>query len=493
MKKVAVIGAGIGGLTGALYLAHLGFNVTIFEKNSSLGGKINFFQKAGFYFDTGPSLLTMPFVFDDLFDFLKIDRSEYLTFESVDPICRYFFHDGSTLVTFSNVDKMIFEIEKFSPGSGKNYRSFYNYSKEIYDSAAPIFLFSPFHEIRKLLKFKNLPFLFKIRKIDPFRTVHQAIAAHFNDFRLIQLFDRYCTYNGSDPFRAPATLNIIPYVEYGLGGFYIKGGMYKLVNALEKLAKQLGITIYTDTPVDKINHLNGNVEGVTARNNFIKFDYVLCNADVVYAHKELIHGFEKQTNKLGSLEPSLSGLVFLWSVRGEFDYLKHHNIFFSSNYFSEFKEIFQNLQPARDPTIYISVTSKKDKSHVPKGCENWFVLVNMPYLVADQNLRDAIEPARNAIFSRLLKNGIDIKNKIEYEQIYSPYYFENTYKSNRGSIYGISSNTRQSAFRRPANRCAYIRGLYFAGGACHPGGGVPLVALSGKIAALLIAENAGVL
>lgn len=330
--------------------------------------------------------------------------------------------------------------------------------------------------------------------MDPFRTMHKGVSSFFKDRRLIQIFDRYATYNGSDPFKAPATLNIISYVEYVLGGYYIKGGMYRLVTALEEIALKLGIKIYRSTRVDKILWSNNRINGVLVDNEIIPADCILCGCDVVYTYNYLIDGKDKKQKRLNNLEPSISGMVFLWGISKNNKVLKHHNIIFSEDYEKEFYQIFKEKKAPDDPTIYISITSKTDPEHAPENSENWFVLLNMPYLTnSNESLwENEISRMREVIFTKLRKIGIDISNSVEIEKVYTPKDFYHLYASNRGSIYGVSSNSRSMAFRRHPNRSRDIEGLYFAGGSVHPGGGIPLVLSSGKLASELISEYSSI-
>ena len=506
-KRVAVIGGGLGALSGAIRLAQLGFSVQLFEKNPKIGGKVNEVILRGYRFDTGASLLTMPFVIDELFDFAGFKRSDYLDFVPIDPICRYFFPDGSMMDASADKAKMETAIAQLSPNDVKAYERFLKYAERIHDLTAEIFMFTPIHEFKKLMRPRYFRTLFRLHQIDPFRTVHQSVSRFFSDPRLVQLFDRYATYNGSDPFQAPATLNIIPYIEYGLGGYYIKGGIYRLVEALEAVAHERGVQIRTSAEVERICCVgNQRVNGVQVNGETVDADYVLCGADAVVAYHELIEGhqYQRETEnarhilnignrvfgfKVDQLEPSLSGLVFLWGVNGKHPRLAHHNIIFSSDYNTEFRQIFKHQQVPDDPTIYIAITSRADAGHAPTDGENWFVLLNMPYLAPGQMWEKEKVRMRAVVLDRLKQLGFDIADRIEVEQIYTPEDFAELYASNRGSIYGVSSNSKTTAFKRLPNRSRLLKGLYFAGGSVHPGGGIPLVILSGKMAATLIAEE----
>lgn len=488
-KRVIVVGGGLGGLAGAIILASKGYRVSLYEKNATLGGKMNELRLGAYRFDTGPSLLTMPHVITKLFSDVGESVHNYLEFLPIDPLCRYFFPDGSQLDAHADSAKMTEALQRFSPKEVDNYHRFMKYSKKIYDLTAEVFLHTPFHEFRKILKPRFLKALVGLPQIDTMRTVHASVSRYFNDPRLIQLFDRYATYNGSNPFVAPATLNIIPYVEFGLGGFYIRGGMMRLAHALETLARKVGVEIYTNSRVTRIVESNRKIQGVEIDGTVLPADVVLCNADVVTAHTDLLHPQSKRAQSLRALEPSISGMVFFWGVRGTFPQLAHHSIIFSEDYRQEFTQIFVEHRAPDDPTIYIATTSKTDSEHAPDGCENWFILLNMPYLSDGQDWTKARESMRRKVIGKLHKLFGFTEDMIEAEHSYTPEDFLSLYASNQGSIYGLSSNSRNAAFRRPANRSREIQGLYFAGGSSHPGGGIPLVILSGMMAAELIAER----
>jgi len=491
-ERVLVIGAGLGAFSGALRLAKMGFDVTLFEKNPEIGGKLNEKKLGGYRFDTGPSLLTMPFVIDELFEFCGFARKDWLEFLSLAPICRYFFPDGTKLDASGDVKKMKSAMAKLSPADAAAYENFLAYSERIYRLTSDIFLFSPIHEFAEILKRRNLRTLFRLHQIDARRTVHESVSRFFKDARLIQLFDRYATYNGSNPYRAPATLNVIPYVEYALGSYYIRGGMYRLAEALLEVANKLGVKIHTTAKVEKILHDGKRVTGLLINGENVAADYILCGQDVVVAYNELIDGFPARRQKLNRLEPSCSGIVFLWGINREYSELAHHNIFFSDDYKKEFAQIFDDKRAPDDPTIYIAITGKSDASHAPASSENWFVLLNMPYLSNGINWNAETTAVRDIVMKKLSRAGFEVANHIETEFVITPEDFQRRYLSNRGSIYGISSNSRSTAFKRPANRSRDLQGLYFAGGSTHPGGGIPLVLLSGKIAAELIEKHAGI-
>ncbi len=481
-KTIAVVGAGLGGLSAAIRLASKGHRVRLFEQNSTPGGKMNIRTMGGYRFDTGPSLLTMPFVVDELFASAGYRREEFLNITPIDPLCRYFYPDGTVLDTHTDVGRMVDALAALSQTDAGSYRRFLAYTQTIYNATADVFLFTPIHEWKELFAVRHLSALVGLHRIDALRTVHQSVSSFFSDPRIVQLFDRYATYNGSDPFRAPATLNIIPYVEYGIGGYYIRGGMYRLVESLVEIAVRLGVELRTSAAVEQIMHRNGRATGVRVNGQDIAADAVVCNADVVSAHSTLLD-IPRRAHRLRALEASISGMVFLWGVRKSHAALAHHNIIFSNDYKQEFTHIFDRHTAPDDPTVYVAITAKTDPDHAPPGCENWFVLLNMPYLAEGQDWEKTVATMRAVTLAKLRERGFDIEQHIECETVWTPGNFFSLYGSNRGSIYGISSNSRMTAFRRPPNRSRDIQGLFFAGGSTHPGGGVPLVLLSGGMAA----------
>jgi phytoene desaturase len=491
-SPIVVIGAGLGGLAVAISLASKGYSVTILEKNEKAGGKLDEAFLGEFRFDIGPSLLTMKFVLEDLFHMQGKKLENYLTISPIDPICQYFYPSGLRLNAYANIQQMIDELPESLKTEAQSIQKYLAYSKNIYDLTADLFLFDSIQNFKHLLNPKAWKTLLNLKSIDPFRTVHKANQSFFQSAELIQLFDRYATYNGSDPFQAPATLNIIPHVEYTLGSWYVKGGMYRLGEALVKLALESGVTTHYNTPVQEICIENGGVSGIKLGSaEVIKTSVVVSNADVVYTHSNLIKGYPSLSKKWEQKEPSCSGLVFLWAMNQSYPELSHHNIFFSEDYQKEFKQIFQEKKAPVDPTIYLSITSKSDPDHAPIGKENWFILVNMPWLEdGEENSEAEINLIRQAILARLKQAGFaNIQEQIIQEKILSPSYLRSRTFSNKGSIYGLSSNHRNAAFYRQDNKSRQIKGLYFAGGSAHPGGGIPLVILSGMNAARHIEKD----
>jgi phytoene desaturase len=330
--------------------------------------------------------------------------------------------------------------------------------------------------------------------ISSLKTLDKHNEKYFRSAKIRQLFNRFATYNGSSPFETPATFALVPYVEFGLGVWYARGGMYEIPRALEKLAAEFGVRIILNCGVEKIEIENGKASGVRLKSGAIlSSDFVVSNADAIETYRRLIDKSERKKftdKKLNEIEPSSSGFVLLLGAKKRFPVLAHHNIFFSDDYHAEFDEIFKAKVPAQNPTIYVCATSRIDRTQAPEGCENLFVLVNAPYTNSNVEWKKEAKNYRNLIVEKLENFDLkDLENSIEFEQIITPEDFEKKYNANRGSIYGVSSNGIFAAFLRPPNKARNTENLYFVGGATHPGGGIPLVLLSGKLAADLIQRD----
>lgn len=489
-RKIGIVGAGLGGLSAAIRLASAGYKVEVFESNGYLGGKASSIGFDGFRFDAGPSLLTMPFVLEDLFKETGENFYDYISLKKLDIICKYFYPDSTILNAYSDVNRLAEEISVKTSDTMDSVIKYFDYCKRIYDLTADLFLFHSPSQLRTFLNFNALKTLFQICQIDLFRTMNQSNKRFFEDEKTIQLFNRYATYNGSDPYQAPATLNIIPHVEYNLGAFLPDKGIYTITKALYSLALKKKVKFHFNTNVESIIYDSKSVNGIKTSTGSHQFDAVISNADAGSTFQKLLNDKSSfESKRYQKLEPSLSGLVFYWAINDSHPQLEIHNILFSNNYKQEFDDIFQKKVIPEDPTVYIYISSKYNSSDAPPGKENWFVMVNAPY-IKDQNWNEQIDSARKRIIEKINSRlETDIENKIIGERILTPLDIQNKTGSYRGSIYGISSNNRNAAFLRQPNKSRSYKNLYFCGGSAHPGGGVPLVILSGKITSDLIIND----
>jgi phytoene desaturase len=481
-KNAIIIGGGLGGLSAAIRLAKKGFTVTILEKNETVGGKVNIVESGGYKFDTGASLLTMRHVLEELFEFAGKRLEDYLEIVPLEPICRYFWTDGARFDASTDLQKTENEIRTLDDRDAENFKRFLADARRKYEVSEKTFLAHSLNDLPKLLRPKYLRDLLAISST---RRLDAHVKSYFRSPKLQQLFNRFATYNGSSPFQTPATFALIPYVEFGLGAWYVKGGMYEIPKALAQLAAELNVEIKTDAEVEKILVENGKAVGVKLKNGeSLKSDFVVANSDAVETYRNLL---ETENKRIENLEPSCSGFVLLLGAKKRFPALAHHNIFFSDDYRAEFDAIFKELRPARNPTIYVCAASRTDATQAPEECENLFVLINAPYTSARTDWEKEKRGYRDLIVKKLEDFGLeDLEKSIDFEQIITPADFEKKYRANRGSIYGVSSNGVFSAFLRPPNKARSVENLYFVGGATHPGGGIPLVLISGKLATDLI-------
>ena len=514
-KHIIIVGAGIGGLSAAIRLAAQGYQVSVLERQAQIGGKLNQIVMQGFSFDTGPSLITMPYVLHDLFESAQCRLEDYLDLVPLDPTCRYFYRDGLILNAWRDKQRLADEFARLNPHDGEALYRFLDYADNIYQAAADPFLYhslgGPLNVMGTFVRYvlKGHPrakrqVLSRLRAVlsalSP-ATLDQCVREFFEDEHLRQLFDRYATYNGSSPYQVASVYSIIPYVELASGGWYLRGGIYTLAQALGRLARELGVCIETDCNVQRILVEYGEARGVVLDDGRVRrCDVVIANSDVVTTHRELLSPTVCSTrlvHHLSALEPSCSGFVLMLGVNKEYSQLAHHNIFFSDDYEAEFDDLFAHHIPLRNPTIYICATSRSDSTQAPVKHENLFVLVNAPYLTAASNWKRDAAPYRERILNLLASypqaNLGDLREHIVCEAMLTPEDFRRKYGANRGSIYGLSSNQRMAPFTRPGNRSKEIDNLYFVGGSTHPGGGVPLVMLSGKIVAEMVAGESAMM
>lgn len=479
-KKVAIIGAGIGGLSLAIRLSHIGLDVTIFEQSSNVGGKANQFSSKGYRFDTGPSLLTMPHLLSELFESTGRSLKDYLTLKKLDITSKNFFEDGLIFNLYSNKKFLLQEFKSKIKDDPIKLEEYLEFIEEADKILSDIYLDHSPKEFKELANLDSLKALIKAIKIKPFTSLDKSIRSFFSDEHFIQLLSRFATYNGSNPFKASSILNIIANTEINIGGFYPTEGIYQVPQVLKQLGTEVGVKFKFNSKVEKIELINNVAKSITVNGNKQEFDLIISNLDVGSTHKYLLNDI-KFDSKYSKKDLSSSVVVFLWGVKKEFQELDIHNLLFSKNYKEEFNQLDNIKQIPTDPTVYINISSKYLASDAPEGCENWFVLVNIPNSkdckITDSDiakLRSNIESKINRILNT------EINKYIEVEKILTPDDFENNTGSLYGSLYGLSSNNLFDLAFKPANKSKY-KNLYFVGGSTHPGGGIPLVIASSKV------------
>jgi phytoene desaturase len=476
---IVIIGAGIGGLSTAIRLAAAGQEVIILEQNAEPGGKMSRLQAEGFTWDRGPSVITMRHVFEELFSSVNRKLEDYLNLSPIEPLTRYFYPDGSKLDATRDLPAMLTQIQEFHPKDVEGYLNFLAYAARLYRIVGPAFIYDHPPTWRSFLRVPIRDWF----RFDGLRTMDDAIRNYLHSPKLQQFLGRFATYVGASPYQAPATLNVITHVELNEGLWYPHGGVYQITTALSRLATELGVQIHFQNRVTKIQLMDKEVQGVTlASGDFIPAQYVISNVDVTTTHRIFLS--EPSSDK--EIQVSGSGFILLLGIARQHPELTHHNIFFSADYKHEFKQIFEQAVPADAPTIYVAITSKTNPEHAPSGCENWFVLVNVPPVGSNFDWTNQAIDYKNRIINLLASHGYDLQKSICYEAMITPMDLEHETGAWRGALYGASSNNRWAAFRRNPNRDKLIRGLYFVGGSTHPGGGVPMVMLSGKVTAEMV-------
>lgn len=478
-KKAIVVGSGIAGIASAIRLTLKGYQTMVIEANTYPGGKLTAFEQDGYRFDAGPSLFTMPQYVDELFELAGKNPRDYFNYIRKSTSCTYFWDDGTRLEASADNQRFAKDVSETFGIDEKIVEKRLRKSQLMYELAGRTFLEKPLNQWSTWLTKDVAKSLVSLNKLSLFSTMHQDNKKLLKHPKMVQLFDRYATYNGSDPYKAPGVLNIIPHLEHGIGTFLPVNGMHDITTSLVKLATELGVEFLFGTRVEEILIIKNKVKGVLTANGNYHADVVVSNMDVTPTYRRLLPAVKAPERKLRQ-ERSSSALIFYWGVTHSFHELGLHNIFFSQDYKKEFTDIFEGRVPADDPTVYVNITAKDVSADAPEGCENWFVMVNVPQHKG-QNWKELIPQYRTVIFKKL--NAIlklNLETLVESESTLTPLDIELKTSSMGGSLYGTSSNSRYAAFLRHANNIK-IKGLYFTGGSVHPGGGIPLCMLSAKI------------
>jgi len=483
-RKAVIIGGGLGGLATALRLAAKGWDVTVCEQGATFGGKMNRWEKDGFRFDTGPSLITMKWVFAELFQAVGSSIDDHLQFVQMRPLAEYVYDDGLRFSYSSSLPEWLTTIEQLERRDVNGFLRFMQLGAHLFELSQETFLRRPPQtppDWRSLKALRHLPLR------HGWGNYHQTITAHFRSPHLRQLFDRYPTYVGSSPYRSPATLAVIPYIEYAFGGWHIKGGLYRLVETLTMLARQSQVTLHTDARVDRILHEASKVKGVVLEDGQkLEADVVVMNGDASLTRALL----GDQPKPTAPMDRSLSGLVFLMGVKRDLPEIAQHSIFFGGDYQREFSQLFDDRRFPDDPTVYVSAPSRGDRSLAPGIGETLFIMANAPANNEDQWTDAEIERARERVFARLQKGGFPaFGSDTEVHDVWTPRHIRERYLMPGGAIYGLNSHGWRHAFLRPPNKDRRISGLYQVGGSSHPGGGTPTVLISAQIVCELIEKH----
>lgn len=487
-NATVIVGAGMGGLSSALLLAHQGVPVTVLEMGDRPGGKAGVDSFEGVEFDTGPSLLTMPDVLRSLFKTVGESMEDHLTLHRLDPAFRYLYPDGTSLDIYHDLPKTLESVrESLGSQSARELEGFMRYAAKIWEASAPEFVYGDAPTPRRLMGM-SMRTLAGLRHIDASSSMWKAITSRVRSEPLRWLLARYATYNGSDVRKAPATLNCISHVELALGGFGVEGGMHKIAEVLTKLAIDRGATFHWGTRVDKIETRRNQVRRVLTNRGEFQANEVLCNADARHVYQDLLRDSRKLSRK-GDYEPSMSGWnAIVKASRPEARSQLAHTVLFPENYLQEFEDIFDRQAPPTRPTLYVCNQALAHKRASWEGADPLFVMLNAP--AVEGRAKAPPENQGELVLEKLRRAGLVASNDPVVWQR-TPTMLAKRFPGSLGSIYGSASNSMFSAFQRPRNKSDLVEGLYLASGSAHPGGGVPLCLLSGVAAARAILQDRG--
>ncbi|MEM7035429.1 MAG: 1-hydroxycarotenoid 3,4-desaturase CrtD, partial [Bacteroidota bacterium] len=410
---------------------------------------------------------------------------EHFRYAPLDVACHYFYPDGTQLKAFSEVEAFAAEVETVLDVDRAVIRDYLRDAARKYELTRGIFLERSLHKASTYLSKDVLRALANVWRLNLSGSMDRVNRRRLRHPKLVQLFNRFATYNGSSPYRAPGVMNLIPHLEHGIGAAFPEGGMHAITQSLVGLAEDLGVEFHMNTPVREIIVEGRRAVGIKLDSRSHRSDLVVSNMDVVPTYRHLLKG-QKAPERVLRHERSSSALIYYWGIGAEFPEMGLHNIYFSADYKREFQEIFETKTVGEDPTIYVNITSKAQAGDAPEGMENWFVMVNVP-CDTGQDWEGLIEGARERIIAKLSRmTGRDVASLIQTEARLDPRTIASRTSSFGGALYGASSNSKLSAFLRHPNFSGRIRDLYFCGGSVHPGGGIPLCLLSARIVAEMV-------
>ena len=490
ITEVAVIGSGLGGLSAACVAAARGHSVTLYDKNDWLGGKAAVLEADGFRFDMGPTILTVPRVLERIFAEAGRNLSNYLDLRRIDPQWGCFFADGSRIDLQADVVEMSEEMDRFTgkPGTGAGYARFQVKASNLHDISERFFFWKAVQDLFDTIDVKanmNPDTLRDVLSLRMGTSVAGTIRSHVKDRRLAQMLDHFVQYVGSSPYGAPAVLCAIAHMQVAEGVWYPIGGTRAVVEALLKLAGELGVSVHTGSEVEAIEIENGRASGIRVGGSSHGYDAVISNMDAVRTYRELVGGKVGARYAKKSFEPACSGVVLYLGLNKRYAHLLHHDFVFSQDPKQEFDFIYRQGEPAPDPTCYLAAPSSTDPSVAPDGGEALYVLVHTPYLRPHHDWATMFPAYRQVILDKLKRTAglTDIEDRIVFERHLTPQDIHDRYKVLNGAIYGLASHGLFMGAFKPGNRSREVEGLYLAGGAAHPGPGMPMVMMSGWIAA----------
>ena len=469
----------------AIRLAKKGYTVEVFEANDYVGGKLSTFTLGDYRFDAGPSLFTMPQFVDDLFALCGENPTDFFQYARKEVACHYFWEDGKRLTAYGDTERFVKEVEAELAVPAATLKRYLTSAKKKFDRTRTLFLESSLHKWQTYLRKETLVGIANYFSFEIDTSLNDVNTRQLKEPHLVQFYNRFATYNGSNPYKTPGMMTLVQHLEQHYGTYIPKKGMGDISASLYALAKRIGVSFHLSSPVTEILVENKKAIGVCVNEEKHLADLVVSNMDVVPTYRKLLPN-QKQPEKVLSQERSSSAVIFYWGVGKSFSQLDLHNIFFSDDYAAEFAAIFNTKTLYHDPTIYVNITSKDVPEDAPEGKENWFVMINAPHDTG-QDWKAIAEKLREWVIAKLNRNlDTDIAPLIEEEWLMTPNIIAQRTQSYLGALYGASSNDKMAAFLRHPNFSRELSNMYFCGGSVHPGGGIPLCLLSAKIVSDLI-------
>ncbi len=487
MNNVIVIGAGVGGITAAIHLAKRGMRVTVFEKNARPGGRCDRITRAGHHFDTGPTLLVMPLLYESEFAALGVAWRDALDLQRVDPTYHLVFDDGSQLALTADMDKLRAQVEALEPGSFQGLLRYLREGQRHYELGVEKLVTRDFRKPSDFFKLEHLPLLYQLK---PLVNHYANMANYFDDPRLKAAFSFQDVYMGLSPFQAPATFSMMPYTEMAHGVWYPKGGMYQVVNALVSLARDAGVEFIFNTAIERIE-VNGNrARGVVVNGALREADVLLANADLPYVYQDLLPQ-DGQATKLAHKRYSCSVISFFWGVDKPYAMLGPHTLFLAEDYYENFESIIRDLDIPANPSLYLHAPARLDPAMAPQGQDTLIAIVPVGHISENgaQNWSVIRDTARRHVFRRLRSLDIhDLEQHIKFEINFTPLAWRKRYNLVKGSTHGLCHNLTQLGYFRPDYRHPHYANLYFTGASTRPGTGLPSAMVSGRMAAQRIID-----
>lgn len=491
MKKVVIIGGGLGGVSAAISLKQRGYDVALYEQNGHIGGKLNRLEQDGFGFDLGPSILTMPHIFETLFTRSGKRMSDYVAIERLPHQWRSFFQNGTVLDLHEDIDEMLRRNSTLTKKDMQQYEQLLAYAKRLYDATEEGYFDKGLDDLGEIMQHHGA--IRALRQFDVGTSMYDGIAKYVKNKQFRDMLSYIVKYVGSSSYDAPTVLNMMLYMQHKQGIWYVKGGMHHLGNALAKLADEIGVQLHMNKKVVKFDTEKRRVTAAHLDDGTkLEADYFVSNMEVIPAYEELTREKESYTTKLrDKFEPASSGLVLHLGVNKQYPQLAHHNFFFADDMKRQMKRIFKQHILPDDPVIYLVNVNKTDETQALPGHENLKILPHIPYLQDGAYTRQQYEQFAEVVLDKLERLGLtDLRKHIVTKDMWTPHDIQRTYSSDRGAIYGTVSDKKKNKGFKHKKQSELYDNLFFVGGTVNPGGGMPMVTLSGQqVADKIVAQR----